>query len=356
MNNEPHSSTDDVNRVAITARRRRILSDNWEDDVRGYGDTHYRREGTEHLSFVNTTFNPLKNLTGQLATLYDVAPTVTIPSAPAQDVSALVTPHLLALWPQILFMVIGLNECAVRLDRLSGGRIAYRMVTPDVLREVIPDNHEPDRPVALRELRWLRRPGRVGWAYEVFDLRNPDAPVFKVIEVNGDAESDATALYYPTLAPGDYPWRALPVDGAELGAPILPYVLYHLRVNSQLFNPLEGEELVEGTLGIAISHSCLHHGVITNPSYSCSASLLFCLQKEDAIYRNSFGGVSPASLTPDRLISKEGLRRARLARELSQRMGDQELLRKAAALFNAWQGERIYPENPDDWHIVYDQN
>lgn len=185
---------------------------------------------------------------------------------------------------------------------------------------------------------------------------DPAAPVFKVIEVEGDEEGDATALYYPTLAPGDYPYRALPVDGEALGRPILPYVLYHLEVNGQMFNPFEGEELVEGTLGIAISYSCLHHGVITNPSYPRGASLLSCLLQEDAIYRNSFGGVSPASLTPDRLISKEGLRRARLARELSQRMGDQELLSKAASLFNAAQGERIYPENPDDWHIVYDQN
>ena len=55
-----------------------------------------------------------------------------------------------------------------------------------------------------------------------------------------------------------------------------------------------------------------------------------------------------------RVISKEGLRRVRLARELSQRMGDQELLSKAA-LFNAGQVEHVYPGNPDDWQIIYNE-
>ena len=55
-------------------------------------------------------------------------------------------------------------------------------------------------------------------------MRDPDAPIFKVIEVDGDAEADATALYYSALALGDYPWRALPADGGDR-RPILPYVL-----------------------------------------------------------------------------------------------------------------------------------
>ena len=55
-----------------------------------------------------------------------------------------------------------------------------------------------------------------------------------------------------------------------------------------------------------------------------------------------------------RVISKEGLRRVRLARELSQRMGDQELLSKAAAVQR--QSRRtVYPENPHDWQIIYNE-
>ena len=93
---------------------------------------------------------------------------------PGAAALALVTARLLALWPQLLFMVIGLNECAVRLDVLPDGRIAYRMVTPDVLRDVTPDDHEPDRPrrparASLASPPWPRR-----WAYEVFDVRDPD--------------------------------------------------------------------------------------------------------------------------------------------------------------------------------------
>ena len=77
---------------------------------------------------------------------------------------------------------------------------------------------------------------------------------------------------------------------------------------------------------------------------------------------SSFAGLTPADMNVGaassgaaRVISKEGVRRARLARELSQRMGDQELLSKAAALYNATQGARVYPESPGDWQIVYNE-
>jgi len=314
----------------------------------------------------------------------------------------------MALWPQLLNMVIGLNECAVRVDVLPNGRLAYRTVTPDYLRDVVGDEYEPDRPVALRELRWLTRPGRTGWAYEVFDVRDPSAPVFKVIEVEGKDEADATDLYYPQRAPGEYPWRALPVDGEEIGRPILPFVLYHLRVNGQLFNPLDGEEMVEGTLAIAMKTTCANQGqrdlaypqraivdgeivgfkggpdqprVTVNPlsilqvrstgagaarldqwgsSYNPVTAITALDMQEAAL--SSFAGLTPADMNLSaassgaaRVISKEGLRRVRLARELTQRMGDQELLSKAASLFNASQGERVYPENPDDWQIIYNE-
>jgi len=404
----PIPSPADMGRVEITSRRHRMLTGNWKEDARQYTAKHYAREGLDYLPPVSIERNPLQNITGQLATLYDVAPTVsTVPPSP--DLSPLVTARLRAQWPDLLKMVIGLNECAFRIDRLPNGRISYRVVTPDYLRDVVGDEYEPDVPVALRELRWLTRPGRAGWAYEVFDVRDPSAPVFKVIEVEGDAETDATALHYPKLEPGEYPYRALPVDGEEIGRPILPYVLYHLRVNGQLFNPLDGEEMVEGTLGIAMKATCANQGqrdLAFPQRYTMNARIsgiradkdtggrvtvsplailelegtngqagdvgewassfdpvkaITALDMQEAAL-SSFAGLTPADMNLSaassgaaRVISKEGLRRVRLARELTQRMGDQELLSKAASLFNASQGERVYPENPDDWQIVYNE-
>jgi hypothetical protein len=198
------------------------------------------------------------------------------------------------------------------------------------------------------------------------------------------------------------------VAGEEIGRPILPYVLYHLRVNGQLFNPLDGEEMVEGTLAIAMKTTCANQGqrdlaypqraivdgeivgfkggpdqprVTINPlsvlqvrstgagtarldqwgsSYNPVTAITALDMQEAAL--SSFAGLTPADMNLSaassgaaRVISKEGLRRVRLARELTQRMGDQELLSKAAVLFNASQGERIYPENPDDWQIIYNE-
>jgi len=77
---------------------------------------------------------------------------------------------------------------------------------------------------------------------------------------------------------------------------------------------------------------------------------------------NSFAGltaadmhVSAASSGAARVISKEGLRRVRLARELTQRLGDQDLLSRASRLFNAGQGSIILPEDPQEWQITYQE-
>lgn len=347
---EPHSNPDDADRIAVTARRRRILFGDWEEDVREYDETHYRREGTEHLSFVKTIFNPLKNLTEQLSTLYDAPPVVTISSGPAQDVSAIVTTELKALWPELLFNVVGLNEALMRVDVLPDGEIVYRVVTPDTLRYCEAHPMRPDRIVALSELRYMKRPGGgfEGWGLERWDVSNPDRPVFSVTELDAEGNGvDATGHYFPTLGAGEYPYRDLE------GRPVFPYALYHLRPVGGLFNPNDGEELVEGTIGLALSHSWAHHGAITNPSYPHNESLLACSLQEDAIYRNTFGGVAPASLTPDRLISKEGLHRVRHIRERAQRFGDLDLLSIAAKLYNAGQGAKVYPESPDEWQIIY---
>jgi len=301
--------------------------------------------------------------------------------------------------------VNGLNECLVRVDRLKNGQIAYRAVTPDCVTNVVPDADYPDVPVALRELRWVKRKGFEGWAYEIWSVEVPDDPMFRIVEVGKDGTlTEATNFYYPEAEAGFYPCRDLE------GNAFLPYTLYHQRLNGQLFNFMEGEEVIDGTLDVAMWTTCANQGMrdlaypqrviidaeiqgvkqgIGSVGQKAQVSPLTVLQLKsingqagridawessfnavDSVNAldlveasvNSFAGltaadmhVSAASSGAARVISKEGLRRVRLARELTQRLGDQDLLSRASRLFNAGQGSIILPEDPQEWQITYQE-
>lgn len=391
-------------RILTTARRVRMLDGVWKDDARRYIAEHFARETLEAMPPVSIERNPFRNIVAQLATLYDLPPIVTIPAAPTQDVSFIVTPKLKALWPQLLIRVLGLNEALMRVDVHPDGRLLYRVVTPDTLRYCEADALEPDRIVALSELRYMKRPGGgfEGWAMERWDVSNPERPVFAVLELGDGEPVDATRHYFPDLGAGEFPYRDLE------GRPVLPYALYHLRPGGDLFNPNDGEELVEATLGISMLTTSAKQGqrdlaypqralvdgeisgiratpdqprVTVSPlsilqirstnggqarleqwdtSYDPVKAITALDMQEAAI--SGFAGLTPADMNLSaassgaaRVISKEGLRRVRLAREQSQRFGDLDLLTIAAKLYNACQGDSIYPESPDEWAIQYQE-
>lgn len=392
-------------RILTTARRVRMLDGVWKEDARRYIAEHFARETLEAMPPVSIERNPFRNIVGQLATLYDLSPIVTIPTAPTQDLSALVTPKLKALWPQLLIRVLGLNEALMRVDVHPDGRILYRVVTPDTLRYCEADPMEPDRIAALSELRYMCRPGGgfEGWGLERWDVSNPDRPVFSVTELDGEGKGvEATGHYFPTLERGDFPYRDLE------GRPVLPFALYHLRPGGNLLNPNDGEELVEATLGISMLTTSAKQGqrdlaypqralvdgeisgiratpdqprITVSPlsilqvksigagqarldqwqsSYDPVKAITALDMQEAAI--SGFAGLTPADMNLSaansraaRVISKEGLRRVRLAREQAQRFGDLDLLSIAAKLYNAGQGARVYPESPDEWEIQYQE-
>ena len=80
-------------------------------------------------------------------------------------------------------------------------------------------------------------------------MRDPAAPVFQILEVDGKGRTyDATATWAPEFV-GTYPYRS------RDGAPILPYVLYHRQRGNQLWHPYAGRELVDSTLQVGALYS-----------------------------------------------------------------------------------------------------
>lgn len=363
----PTTNSAEYGRILTTARRVRMLGGVWKEDARRYIAEHFAREALDVLPPVSIERNPYRNIVAQLATLYDVPPEVSAPSSPGLDLAPLVTPKLKALWPQLLINVIGLNEALIRVDVHPDGRILYRIVTPDNLRDCVADPYEPDRIVALSEVRYLKRPGFSGWGLERWDVSDPKAPIFKVYEQGAAGPVDATALYYPDLPPGDFPYRDLKGD------PVLPFALYHLRPGGGLFNAQDGEELVEATLGISVlatSTSPLsmlrvegkqrghtHFDLMPTTYDSVAAIDTLNMQEADPC---GFVGLNPADMNLNatnsaaaRVISQDALRRVRSRHEQMQRSGDLHLLTIAAKIYNASKTQAVYPESHDDWQIVY---
>jgi len=379
-------------RIAQTALRRRIMTGAWAEDVRQFVGQHYSRESLEYLPPVSLERNPFKNLVLQLSTLYDAAPVIV--TEPEQDLGPMVTPRLKALWPQLLAAVIAYNECFVRVGVTRKGEVSYQLVTPDEVQEVESYDDEPDMPCSLVWRRKLK--GET--FYEYYNIEDAERPVFQVLQ---DGE-DVTASYYPELEAGEYPFRD------SEGQPYLPFVLYHMTLNQNLFNAFDGLELVQGTLATAMRIGGLNQGLrdmatpqryaanvdpvgaqSVGPNQVIQANPLTVLMfksnsdaapvisqwdskfsAKDAEYTvarleealGCFAGLTSADMMLStnasgaaRIVSKEGLRRSRLQREPSQRLGDQLLLSTAAKALNAWRREPVFMESPTAYNIVYQE-
>jgi hypothetical protein len=394
----------DRDRWSEQALRYRLLTGKHRDDVITAIQDQFSLElAADMVISPDLSRNPYRLIYQQLNVAYNEPPEVHIQDDPDADLAPIVTPKLWAQQQQTSLWALSMGESLVRIDwkHWAGATEAsYRVVQPDqVVVYAMPD--EPDQPGAVEELRYR---GDV-FTWEVWDVRDPANPIFRIDEINDQKERvDATAKWAPELAgEGAYPYRATD------GSPILPWVLYHRQVGSRLWNWTNGIELTDGALKLCSLWTFWNDGYINcaypqryaldvdtqagvsrtiagtpvdvvpvdrksilkfsskgpgGGSLGAFTASFDPLQSAEALRLYEQGLAVYAGLNPSDLqvtsaqsgyaivVSREGQRRAQKLVEPSFRIADQQLLSTAAKMANFYTGSKL-SENPRDYRIRY---
>lgn len=209
----------------------------------------------------------LRTTSIELATLYDSEPDVKhtqIASTTGLDrlIGSEGTIARSGLWAQMSrfqALTIALREMWMRVDVVDG-RFVYRPVPPHMtLAEA--DPARPTVPTMFGELRLRHIDHRHVWTFEIWDIRDPENPSYRVVEALDGWQfgRDLTAqLHGATYDGANYPaaWRR------ANGTPVIPAVLYHAsNYGDRLFDPFAQIELYEGTLNLGVLYTYLAHCV-----------------------------------------------------------------------------------------------
>lgn len=235
-------------RVQEQLLRDRLLRGQHEPDVEEEIQKDYAPEIAEELQInPDVSDNVFLMTMLQLAVSYDHAPTVQVEGIDDADALAPILPP--KLWPLCQerdLIQRGIRECFMRLDwstEEGTDAVSYRVVSPGYVIKAEADPAKPDRPACLTEYRLRMRDGEKRETFETWDVRDPANPIFRIEEEIDGERVDMTATYTDST---EYPYRD------ESGDPILPYVLYHARLQDRLFDYMSGVELVRGTLRLCV--------------------------------------------------------------------------------------------------------
>lgn len=390
---------DEDSRIQEQELRYRLLTGGWRSDLVAQLGKVFNSARAEAMGEPNLSHNPLLNILKQVSVLYDVAPTVSIPGG--GDITSLIGPRVWGLMQRHQLLVLGMQESLIRLDYSEEFGLTLRLVRPS---QVICRSH-PDRPdiIIVVEEQRLRKTAEMSAAqmcWDVWDVSNPDAPVFCVL--SGDRKTDLTRFFSKT--PDVYPYL-------YKGKAIFPWILYHASVTGKLWDFESGKELIAGTLRMAVHWTGWDHGfaeaswpqrwginvemptavvrgagasrraeATVDPTSVAlfvstheggngqlgqfepgidiekSAAALFANERDLAVY----AGLSPSDLTATGdaqsgyaiSVSRDGLRRVQRRYEIPFREGDQRMLATAAKLLNAYGGGSL-PVEPGDYTIEY---
>ena len=263
------TSTEEQARWDHTGLRRRMILGLWEEDLEDELARHLPADRREAWGPADLSSNPFEQITRQLSVLYHENPSVTNLNGNIEDLvsrEGLVTKAgLWQLQQRTQQMVLGLRETIVRIDvnphvegaSVQAPGIQYRIVTPDM---VYCENHpdQPDIPVYYQEYRLRKNPkGDLVWVADVLDIRDLNAPLFGMYEVDQDGSlgRDVSEEYmgHPTHKGEDYPYRD------STGKPFLPITLYHAEKTGFLWDSYNASQMVYGSLTCGVLYSMWVH-------------------------------------------------------------------------------------------------
>ena len=258
------------NRWVHTSTRYLLLCGEWEQELHDWMAMHIEGSRLAAWGLPDMSANPLKQGCKEMAVTYHQPPRVSHPDASAapllgDDGMLHATNHFLKMRRGQMF-TIGLRELLVRPYRTPDDQIRTRLVYPHNVVAYASDT-EPDRAVTIWELRQRTIRGKTLYAWDQFDISDPDNPTFRVIVPryavhNGEqVDADVTGLLFtdddgqPVSFEGEgYWWR----DAS--GKPVLPYAWYHAEIGEALFDAYSNREVVRGTLTTAMLYTMAIRG------------------------------------------------------------------------------------------------
>ena len=239
-------------------RRRRLLEGMWKDELQRYIEAAVGPNKAAIWGEPDLAHNLLRSVVHSLSTLYSQPAAVGHDDQAAADAMTerLGRAGLWEIMQGFSPLIIGQREGLVRAEVVEdpghvgdgpAPRLLLVRVTPADLVAVEAHPDAPDVPTKVCEYRVRANPdGEPTWYRDVFDLTDPQRPVF-VVE-NEDGKEAGTAIGLPPIVGDEY--RAM-WSFAD-GRPFIPGEWYHAQRTGKLADPLFGRELVEGTLSVAM--------------------------------------------------------------------------------------------------------
>jgi hypothetical protein len=248
----------ELKRVTHTRLRRRILYDDWRNDLNDRVEKQIGTVRREAWGEPDLSANVFLDACSGQAVLYDRDPVVSCDEAAgALTIAEVQASGFWALQRRTQRDAIGLREMFVRAGTDAQGRLVHRPVFPDMV-EVEADSDRPDEPVRVVELRERVHPGtgECLWTRDVIDIRSLE---YRVLDAAGRV--DMSDLFLDGARTGD----AFPFRMAD-DTPVMPYVAYHAQKTGQMFDWSTGTSLVEGTLNVGELWTMFGH-VVRNASW-----------------------------------------------------------------------------------------
>ena len=248
----------DLNRRNENRVRRRLMSGTWLDEVLARIAEHFDPVRQQVLGRPTLARNLARTVTRQLAVLYDQAPQARHEDGDDRVKGWLDEMARAGLWtmaPRHQQRTILVREGLRGFD-LAGPPEARRIVLCSPPADLIyaEAGDDPGAPALLVEARRAPRGVRSEWVWHIWDVRDAATPTYSVRRPksakDGDEALRADDLTEEVLG-GRFVGPAYPFRYAD-GQPFIPRVLYHAERTGSLWDPWEGQEIVDGAFDVAM--------------------------------------------------------------------------------------------------------
>lgn len=255
----PPGTEDQARWESTRLRRRMLTSKGWELDLGQHMARHLDPTRMEAWGPPSLGLNMFKSVVNQLSVLYKKAPIVNNPDLSPEAAEWLDKQNVFSQHQRLNKDVVGLRDGLLRIAWNPGHHaadpgISIRRVEPDyVVAQAT--TLAPTVPIRIEEaVERTDENGETAWYWDVWDISDAQNPYFR-IETADKERVDVTRIFAPEMV-GNYPYRSL-----ETGAPFLPWVLYHAEDSGSLWGWGEWNELVWGSLDLALLTSFWIHCV-----------------------------------------------------------------------------------------------